>query len=401
MPRTARYSFLLSDQKTRVGYSLKWRDRIVCVQFPHPTIPKKHVEITTGCTTETDAHTEAAKIVLRYYAPTLPVNATATTWDEAIEHLKKTPDLRPDSIRGYLTAIRAARSIIEVKGPNEITEELAHRFKREFLSGTFVRGKASDAARYVRTPTSCTTYLRSLRSLWQRHWKPAGFVRANPWLEVPYPNQPKGKRVKLPSEDAVTALLAWLETRHPSWELPVLFVQTKLVAGCRTLDLCKVKSSDLDGEQLTLSAAVTKTRTARTVPLPAELAKKLHRIKGPVWLWEQYVKDVPVYRPVKSGNPTAYDPSNWRWTIQNLFREFNKKRPAKDQVRPHDLRARAITLVAAATQSVDATAEALGVDPQTARHYLDASKAFKGSELMKKFASVLLPRSSSANHLPE
>jgi len=175
-------------------------------------------------------------------------------------------------------------------------------------------------------------------------------------------------------------------------------VQTKLVAGCRTLDLCKAKSADLDGEQLTLSAAVTKTRTARSIPLPADLARKLHQIKGPVWLWEQYVADVTVHRPVKSGNPTEYDPSTWRWTVQNLFREFNEKRSVKEKVRPHDLRARAITLVAAATQSIDATAEALGVDPQTARHYLDASKAFKGTELMKKFASVLLPQNAPPDY---
>jgi hypothetical protein len=88
---------------------------------------------------------------------------------------------------------------------------------------------------------------------------------------------------------------------------------------------------------------------------------------------------------------TDYQPGTWRWTIQNVFREFNAKRAKKDKVRPHDLRARAITLVAAATQSVDATAEALGLDPQTARHYLDSATAFKGTELLQKLAGVLLP----------
>lgn len=39
--------------------------------------------------------------------------------------------------------------------------------------------------------------------------------------------------------------------------------------------------------------------------------------------------------------------------------------------------------MAAATQSVDATALAMGVDPQTARHYLDASKAFDGSAVLR------------------
>ena len=47
------------------------------------------------------------------------------------------------------------------------------------------------------------------------------------------------------------------------------------------------------------------------------------------------------------------------------------------------MRARAITLIAAATQSVDATAQAMGVDAQTARHYLDAKKTFDGSAILR------------------
>lgn len=392
MARPAKFSFLLSDQKTRVGYSLKWRDRIVCVQFAHPSIPGKYIELSTGCTTEADAHIEAAKLVLKHYMPTLPAD-TRTTWEKAVEHLKGTPDLRPDTIRGYLTAVRAFRALIQVKGPGEVTEELAHRFKREFLSGTFARGKAADAARYTRTATSCVTYLRSLRSLWARHWKPAGFVRSNPWLEVPYPNTPKGKRVRLPGEDAVQTLLKWIATRHPGWELPVLFVQTKLVAGCRTLDLCKVKSAELDGTTLTLPASVTKTKTARTVPLPPDLAARLHAVKGPTYLWEAAAAESAIHRAgTRYSEAGGYDPSRWRWTIQNLFREFNAGRPAKGKVRPHDLRARAITLTVLASQSVDATAQAMGVDPQTARHYLEASKAFTPSDLLKRMAGVLLPQ---------
>ena len=75
-------------------------------------------------------------------------------------------------------------------------------------------------------------------------------------------------------------------------------------------------------------------------------------------------------------------PSSRRHTVQNLFREFNKG-PAAGRLRPHDLPARAITLVATATQSVDATAQAMGIDAQTARHDLDAKKAFDGSAILR------------------
>lgn len=99
----------------------------------------------------------------------------------------------------------------------------------------------------------------------------------------------------------------------------------------------------------------------------------LRRLAGKTWLWERPVVESKEHRP----NPevqsrTEYDPSTWRWAIQNLFREFNRGKPVKSQLRPHDLRARAFTLIAAATQSVDATAQAMGADRQTARHYLEA-----------------------------
>ena len=127
---------------------------------------------------------------------------------------------------------------------------------------------------------------------------------------------------------------------------------------------------------LTLSAEATKTREARRVPLPADVVAELHAAAGPTWLWERAAAECQVHRPAnKPGHAWGYSPSSWRHTVQNLFREFNKGRPAAGRLRPHDLRARAITLIAAATQSVDATAQAMGVDAQTARHYLDAKKA--------------------------
>lgn len=102
------------------------------------------------------------------------------------------------------------------------------------------------------------------------------------------------------------------------------------------------------------------------------------------------------YRPSpKTKSKTEYSPSTWRWTVQNLFREFNKAHSVKSRLRPHDLRARAFTLVGVATQSVDATARALGADPQTARHYIDAAKAFDRSDILKKAAGLLLPQNGT------
>ncbi|MDB5311179.1 MAG: hypothetical protein JWO38_5381 [Gemmataceae bacterium] len=190
----------------------------------------------------------------------------------------------------------------------------------------------------------------------------------------------------------------WLSKKHPGWDLPRLFVQVKMLAGCRTLDLCKVKTADLGRESLTLTAEAAKTREARTVPLPADVVSTVRRLAGPVWLWERSLEESKQYRPCpRTHAMTGFSPSTWRWTIQNLFREFNEGRPDKSRLRPHDLRARAITVVATATQSVDATAQAMGIDPQTARHYLDAGKAFDRSAILRRASSLLLPQTGGPN----
>jgi len=137
----------------------------------------------------------------------------------------------------------------------------------------------------------------------------------------------------------------------------------------------------------------------KVAPPPAAVRRRPRRavvrrddVAGPVWLWERSVAESKLHRPsTRTHLATEYKPSTWGWTIQNLFREFNAGLSKKDRLRPHDLRARAITLVAAATQNVDATAQAMGVDPQTARHYLDAGKAFDRMGIMKRAASLLLP----------
>ncbi|AWM38290.1 hypothetical protein C1280_15720 [Gemmata obscuriglobus] len=327
------------------------------------------------------------------YRAALPPEPSKATWDAVLTDLDRTPDLRPDSVRAYRTAVKALRDIFpELAGPADVTVPLAEQFKRKFMSGTYARGKASDAKRYTRSKTSCATYLRCLRSLWQKHFKPLGHVDGNPSREVEYPNTPRGRRVTVPAEETVTAFFTWLAQRHPGWELPKLFVQVKIVAGRRTLDLCKVRTTDLGADTLTLSAETTKTREARVVPLPAQLATALKTHAGPVWLWERSAEESKLHRPDrKKHGVTEYKPTTWGWTIQNLFHEFNESRPGEQNLRPHDLRGRAFTLVAATTGDVYATAAALGADPQTARHYLEAAKAFDRSGILKQAAAILLP----------
>ena len=390
MGRQAQHSHTLPDG-TAVGYSLTERPGGYRVRFVGPD--GRRVERATACATKGEARGAARAILDEAYRPALPAEPAMASWEVVLGELDRTPVLRPESVRAYRTAVNALRAILpELTGPHEVTTAHAHRFKREFLAGTYVRGKASDAQKYQRSPTSCTTYLRSLRSLWSKHFKPFGHVAGNPWLDVPYPNSPRGKRVRVPAEETVTEFFAWLDKKHPGWELPRLFVKVKMLAGCRTSDLCKAKTADLTDDSLTLTAEATKTREARSVPLPNEVVIALRKIAGSVWLWERSLEESKIRRPnPRTRSLTEYSPSTWRWTVQNLFREFNRGRPKASRLRPHDLRARAITVVAAETESVDATAQAMGVDPQTARHYLDAGKAFDRAAILRKAACLLLP----------
>jgi integrase len=233
--------------------------------------------------------------------------------------------------------------------------------------------------------------LRLLRALWKKRLRPLGHVADNPWLDVPFPNTPKGKRVRVPEEGVVAEFFDWLDARYPKWELLRLFVKVKTLAGCRTFDLCQAKTADLSEGSLTLTAAVTKTKEPRTIPLLPEIAADLKRLAGPVWLWERSAEDSRKYRPHPSRRELLFRPSTWKWTVENIFREFNAGRSPASRLRPHDLRARAITVLVTATKNVDATAPAVGADPQTVRHYLNAAKAFDGMEVMRKAPTLLLP----------
>lgn len=193
-------------------------------------------------------------------------------------------------------------------------------------------------------------------------------------------NAPRGRRVRVPPEGAVGDLLTWLAAKHPGWGLPSLFVTVKMLAGCRTLDLCRAKSADLSDTGLTLERGDTKDRKDRLVVLPPDVLARLRGVAGSTWVWESAATATHAHRKPRGRGGRAhaggYSPESWRHTVENLFREFNAGRPKGDRVRPHDLRARAMTTAARLLGSADAVARLLGCDPQTARHYIDAAAAY-------------------------
>jgi integrase len=402
MGRPAKTQFSLPDGRV-VGCGFKIRNGIVRIQFPHPTQPGKYSELSTGIAVPkgfdskkknypNDAYTEAAKLILKAYVPTIKTNVKNATWDTVLDELEKTSTLKPTTIHDYRTITNSLRSLLpETKGPSEITSELATRFKRLYSSTGFKKSKASDAKVYARKPKTIENALDKLSSLWSVHLRELGYVNSNPWENIARPDVPT-KVVTIPEEDHFAHCFQWLQKRYPEWELLDLFVSVKALAGCRTDDLCNALSVDLKDGKLTLSK--TKTKVPRTIPLPDDLYSRLQAIKGKTFLWERYTEDARKFRPGKR-NKQSFGPRTLYWCINNVFREYNEANPSK-KVKPHDLRKRAITLTTLATQSVDLTAEAIGIDPQTARRYYnDASKSFRGEELLKQMSNILRPKNSA------
>lgn len=355
MPRIAANTFTLPDG-TPVGYSLSDRGGVYRLSFNKPD--GSRAQASTGKRTLADAHTEASKIIREAYSEhAAPV---AATWDIAISEVERTSKLRPDTLRCYRCVIAAVRKLFpSLAGPADVDQQTAQLFKRRYLA--------------TGTAVSCRTYLRALRSLWQAHFRELGYVKSNPWIDVAYP-EVAAKQVKIPPEEHISALFSWLSSKP----IARLFVQVKALAGCRTWDLCQARSEHLRDGTLVLSREASKTYRERVIPLPADLFAELDSVKGGTWLWESY-----------AGRFETFNPKTFYWFITNVFREYNEANPGA-RVKPHDLRKRAITLVTLATGSVDATAQAIGVDPQTARrYYLDAKSAFDGQDTLRKMQDVL------------
>lgn len=373
------------------GYSLKLRGDVYRVQFPDPENQGRYKEVSTFCRTESDAHIEAAKIVLKVYRPHLPPEPKDVTWEEVLAEIGRSVDLRARSLEVYTSTISIFRTFITSKGPGDVTVEIAKRFRRLYATTGFKRSNKEDAKEYPRSAKTIENALRRLSALWS-HLKKLGYVLENPWENIPRPTVPK-KAPVIPSEEDVAAFFAWLEKEFPGWELPRLFVEVKALSGCRLNDLCQVRSDQLDPKSLTLKilADQDKTHRERVIPLPDDLVKRLVAIKGPTYLWERYPHDAKTYRK-GTKSKDEFTPEYFYNAMKSLFRDYGE---TGGKLRSHGLRKRAITLTTLATQSVDATAQAIGIDAQTARkYYLDAQKAFSGSELLKQMADVLRLKTS-------
>jgi integrase len=389
--------FELPDgRKTPV--TLKLRGNVYRVQFKDPE--GKFTEVTTGRSDPATAWSEAAKIVLTAYNPTAKPDPRKATWEQVLTELPsfefRDGTARPRALEAYTSRLNVFRELLKAdnkptSGPNDVTVDVAKRFKHLYQTGTFTKSKKEGAKQYKRSITTVRTTLRLLSCLWN-HLITAGLATANPWQHVTRPKPPTLVPTA-PTEPDFDHFFKWIDAK--GWELLSVFFRVKALSACRTEDLCQARSSQFDPKTgtLTIDAAHDKTNQEGKFPLPEDLAKRLNAIKGKTYLWERYATESQTYRPGRR-NAKEFTPSLMYWFIDDVCPQYRREFPDRPHITPHDLRRRAITLTVIATGgSVDAAAKALRIHPDTARkHYLDASKAFDTDALLKKMAGVLAPK---------
>jgi integrase len=395
------------DKAISVGYSTTVRAGCFGVRFVDPS--GKRVEKMTVIeappargkskpTPPATLHIEAAKMICRAYAPTYP-DAKRISFEDAMKEVETTTtDLRPATLHGYKRGIEQLRAALDAddktpkkpSGPTDITPEIASRFARLFLVTPYKRSKASDAKERKRSPATLSYYLRSLSGLWGQ-FIDLGYTTTNPWDAVRRPEVEK-KRKHVPTEEEITQFFNWLHERYPTWERLTALLHLKLLSGCRTNDIVQLKSNQLKSGNLVFKAEQTKTKEDRLVPLPDELFTRLTQLAGPINLWEYFLDDVLKFRPSKNKLPEKFTPKTVYWVLSNIFREYSEDHPDRPRLSPHDLRRRAITIMATATGSTDMTAQVYGLSQPTARqYYLDAKRAFNTVEAFKACAGLLIP----------
>jgi integrase len=398
MARNFPHTLQLSDGKTTVGYSFVERFGLYRVRFVN--FEGNRVELATGCERVADAHMAAAKLINAAYQDCRP-DLKRLGWDEVmaeVEHSCK--DLRRGTVQSYSKCVKSLRLVLSQppgkcpNSPADITQDHASRYSRLFLSGVFKRGKGNNAVTYQRSATTLSYYLRGLSALWGV-LQELGHAKENPWKSLRKPQLEK-KRKPTPNEEDVTAFFAWVHSRYPNWTRLHALLELKAVSGCRTFDLCQLRSNQLKNGRITWAAHQTKTKEDRSVLLPNDLFDTLKSGAGKTFLWEEWPTDLARFRPSRNKYSPEFQPRTVYFVVNNLFREYAEEHPDRPRLTPHSLRRRAITLTVLATQNVDQTAQAIGINPMTARaYYLDAKRAIDTDDVFRKVADLLRPNTST------
>jgi hypothetical protein len=373
----------------KVGFTLTQRGKYYVVCFTGPTGDKP--KLSTGMKDKAKARLKAHEIICQTYCQ----SSIRMTWDELAERLKEAMSAngnRPATYVSYVRTIRAIRSTLpETKGPFDIDVDKAQAFKDRYINGTYKRGKSEDAKAYPRKKRSFITHLQTARTIWKKWLKPLGLVTDSPWAHVFYPRLDKALPY-VPDDEVVAEFFQFVKNKYPNWPMPLLFIQTKALLGCRLLDLCSVPSRNLKNGSLSLDPDELKARDFRRIVLPEQLYRDLDALKGPTYLWERFPEDNSAFLKAQgiTSEPKPFRVRSLYLFIGNLFNRFQKK--TGHRLNSHMLRKRAITKLYLQGIPVEQAAKLVGMDIRTAwRFYLDMGKIDTAGTLAS-MADILIPK---------
>jgi hypothetical protein len=314
------------------------------------------VERATGEKQISRAHNEAQiKIVECYQTPADKL----IDWDTANELVKnamRAQNLREDTtVDHYDTVVNLLRAAFpSCKGPTEITEQLALRFK---------------SMRMLKVcPRTVQGNLDDLRTLYKKWYgKTLHLVSNNPFENVESPKVDK-KKPRVISDKENQEWHDWLESQYPKWRLPHLFLEVKAAIGCRIGELSKARSDGLKDGRITFLSNATKGRRERSALLPKRLFKELKTVAGPTYIFEGFsdqLRERYKLRPV-----LPFTPKQLGTFLQRRLRQYRLENPRVKYWKLHNYRSTAASRAHALQIPASDAAIALGLDERTMKvHY--------------------------------
>lgn len=113
------------------------------------------------------------------------------------------------------------------------------------------------------------------------------------------------------------------------------------------MDLCSLKSAQLQPGKRIFPANLTKGRKERGVPMPEDLQASVEMFKGKTWLWENYLFGLRTALAAK-GFPThqineEFAPHRLYFWIETHFADYKKAYKDQPNLTTHMFRKRAFT----------------------------------------------------------
>lgn len=398
----------------RVRFTIKARSKEPFYFVVFRGVEGRRVERSTKEQSKKRAAEEATKIIREEFKPR---PTESPPWDVAIPNLRKAMEAnnnRSSTINDYQETLELLRRFFPAsRGPGDITPQLAKQFKAEYLAQPYTRQKKKEPkvwkgrgrkpkprpepATYARKPRTIDSRLRKLRVIWGR-WliKELEYLSINPWKDVAPPKLDKLTPRYL-TPDEIKGFFDWMTERWQNWRFPILFFTVNSFIGNRILELCSLRSEQLQEGRIVFPADEVKGRKERKALLPLELYAELKALAGPTYVWEKFPKQL-LERLVtlgKSHNKLLPDfsPKRLKSWLQDEIDDYCKSHPEAKRFSAHAFRKRAMTEAWRLGIQPEKAAIAFGCNVKTMMtHYVAMDEIATADEVMTAIAPVVQPK---------